>query len=204
MFSSPTRFASPEKQVYEETLKDELSAIKTILSDLNTPKKERGGDFGAPSPSGFPGQAPDHPLEYIGSTSPSSKLGGPNGANGAEDVGASNGGANGNGAGASDDPPRPHSYMEILEMLEKNQTPPGIRTDIDDKVKVPHQDPTASSSENPPPKPWQSGNGWTPPPVPMSRLTSPMPSEDAAAGQGQGSSSSSKGGQQGSSSSWAR
>eukprot|EP00212_Chloropicon_laureae_P005917 CAMPEP_0197494868 /NCGR_PEP_ID=MMETSP1311-20131121/32811_1 /TAXON_ID=464262 /ORGANISM="Genus nov. species nov., Strain RCC856" /LENGTH=100 /DNA_ID=CAMNT_0043040317 /DNA_START=1 /DNA_END=300 /DNA_ORIENTATION=- len=37
--------------------------------------------------------------------------------------------------GVKDEPPRPHSYMEILEMLEKNQTPPGIRTDIDDKVK---------------------------------------------------------------------
>ena len=35
------------------------------------------------------------------------------------------------------DPPHPQSYMEVLEMLEKGQTPPGIR-DIDDKPPDPN------------------------------------------------------------------
>ncbi|KAK2076383.1 hypothetical protein QBZ16_000908 [Prototheca wickerhamii] len=36
-------------------------------------------------------------------------------------------------------PAHPASYMEVLEMLEKGETPPGIRTDIDDKAPNPEQ-----------------------------------------------------------------
>ncbi|QDZ17720.1 peroxisomal membrane protein Pex14 [Chloropicon primus] len=132
------QFASPEKQVaYEETLKDELSAIKSILSDIQTPQ-----------------------ARYETPQSAATEEITPQIAGGAEAIGSSSGAAPGPRQGRldDDDPPRPHSYMEILELLEKNQTPPGIRTDIDDKVKVPNQDPTRSSAEAPP-KPWQRSGG---------------------------------------------
>ena len=189
------QFASPEKQVaYEETLKEELSAIKSILSDIQTPgqrgrRPEGGAEFTPESGLSVPAGMAE--TEAVGSTSPRDPK-----------------------PRLDDDPPRPHSYMEILELLEKNQTPPGIRTDIDDKVKVPNLDPTESAAEVPL-KPWQRGaaasaedsplslsadrkgkralrptgaspssaaaelgegsnSGWRPPPVPMSRLTSPI------------------------------
>ena len=48
----------------------------------------------------------------------------------------------------------PPSYMEVLEMLEKGQTPPGIRTDINDKPPNPKQPPNESRLK-PRPKPWE-------------------------------------------------
>lgn len=46
------------------------------------------------------------------------------------------------------------SYMEVLEMLEKGQTPPGIRTDINDKPPNPYQPPPEPKLK-PKPKPWE-------------------------------------------------
>ncbi|KAL4443228.1 hypothetical protein ABPG75_010965 [Micractinium tetrahymenae] len=53
-------------------------------------------------------------------------------------------------------PPHPASYMEVLEMLEKGQTPPGIRTDINDKPPNPNAAPPAARMK-PRPKPWERG-----------------------------------------------
>ncbi|PSC69773.1 Peroxisomal membrane PEX14 [Micractinium conductrix] len=53
-------------------------------------------------------------------------------------------------------PPHPASYMQVLEMLEKGQTPPGIRTDIDDKPPNPNASPPPSKMK-PRPKPWERG-----------------------------------------------
>eukprot|EP00204_Picochlorum_oklahomense_P002086 CAMPEP_0118799666 /NCGR_PEP_ID=MMETSP1161-20130426/1819_1 /TAXON_ID=249345 /ORGANISM="Picochlorum oklahomensis, Strain CCMP2329" /LENGTH=351 /DNA_ID=CAMNT_0006727403 /DNA_START=15 /DNA_END=1070 /DNA_ORIENTATION=- len=47
----------------------------------------------------------------------------------------------------------PVSYMEVLEMLEKGETPPGIRDDIDDKPPEPDMSPPVSKLK-PVPKPW--------------------------------------------------
>jgi len=46
------------------------------------------------------------------------------------------------------------SYMEVLEMLEKGQTPPGIRSDINDKPPNPNQPPPEPKLK-PKPKPWE-------------------------------------------------
>lgn len=51
-------------------------------------------------------------------------------------------------------PAHPASYMEVLEMLEKGETPPGIRTDIDDKAPNPEQ--AVPTPRMPVPrKPWE-------------------------------------------------
>ncbi|GAB4818706.1 hypothetical protein N2152v2_005752 [Parachlorella kessleri] len=55
---------------------------------------------------------------------------------------------------APSQPPHPPSYMEVLEMLEKGITPPGIRTDIDDKAPNPEQPPPQPRLK-PRPKPWE-------------------------------------------------
>ena len=53
-------------------------------------------------------------------------------------------------------PPRRHpaSYLEVLEMLERGETPPGIRDDINDVPPNPQQPPPASRMK-PPRKPWE-------------------------------------------------
>ena len=56
------------------------------------------------------------------------------------------------------EPPRPHSYMEVLEMLEQGKTPPGIRTDIDDKAPNPSLA-ASSSALSPRAKPWERAPG---------------------------------------------
>lgn len=48
----------------------------------------------------------------------------------------------------------PASYMEVLEMLERGETPPGIRDDINDKAPNPAAPPPPSRLA-PPPKPWE-------------------------------------------------
>ena len=56
-----------------------------------------------------------------------------------------------------DAPPHPPSYMQVLEMLEKGQTPPGIR-DIDDKPPDPDaRIPAATMSRRR--KPWEKSGG---------------------------------------------
>ena len=56
-----------------------------------------------------------------------------------------------------DAPPHPPSYMHVLEMLEKGQTPPGIR-DIDDKPPDPDaRIPAATMSRRR--KPWEKSDG---------------------------------------------
>eukprot|EP00241_Pyramimonas_parkeae_P017321 CAMPEP_0114283732 /NCGR_PEP_ID=MMETSP0059-20121206/4264_1 /TAXON_ID=36894 /ORGANISM="Pyramimonas parkeae, Strain CCMP726" /LENGTH=606 /DNA_ID=CAMNT_0001404491 /DNA_START=11 /DNA_END=1831 /DNA_ORIENTATION=+ len=50
-------------------------------------------------------------------------------------------------------PPHPRSYAEVLEMLEKGQTPPGIR-EIDDHPPNPSQE-LSGSRMQPRPKPWE-------------------------------------------------
>lgn len=49
----------------------------------------------------------------------------------------------------------PMSYMEVLEMLEKGETPPGIRDDINDKPPDPTMSPPISKLK-PVPKPWHN------------------------------------------------
>lgn len=56
------------------------------------------------------------------------------------------------------EPPRPHSYMEVLEMLEQGKTPPGIRTDINDKPPNPSLE-ASSSALSPRAKPWERAPG---------------------------------------------
>ncbi|EIE19534.1 hypothetical protein COCSUDRAFT_48772 [Coccomyxa subellipsoidea C-169] len=51
-------------------------------------------------------------------------------------------------------PPHPASYMEVLEMLEKGQTPPGIRDDIVDVPPNPSAPPPGARMK-PRPKPWE-------------------------------------------------
>uniref|UniRef100_A0A1D2AAM9 Peroxisomal membrane protein PEX14 n=1 Tax=Auxenochlorella protothecoides TaxID=3075 RepID=A0A1D2AAM9_AUXPR len=51
-------------------------------------------------------------------------------------------------------PAHPASYMEVLEMLEKGQKPPGIRTDINDKAPNPTQS-VPSPRLAPRRKPWE-------------------------------------------------
>jgi hypothetical protein len=48
----------------------------------------------------------------------------------------------------------PASYMEVLEMLERGETPPGIRDDINDKPPNPEQPPPPARMK-PLPKPWE-------------------------------------------------
>jgi hypothetical protein len=48
----------------------------------------------------------------------------------------------------------PASYMEVLEMLERGETPPGIRDDINDKPPNPEQPPPPARM-TPLPKPWE-------------------------------------------------
>lgn len=47
----------------------------------------------------------------------------------------------------------PVSYMEVLEMLDKGEKPPGIRDDINDKPPDPNVSPPISKLK-PVPKPW--------------------------------------------------
>ena len=59
---------------------------------------------------------------------------------------------------------KPAAFQEIMEMLARNETPPNVRDDIDDGVKVPGMLPTASSAERPS-KPWMlnaHANGTSP------------------------------------------
>jgi len=168
--STINQFASPGGKTYESALKDELSAIKSILSDIATsPQPGQGmGEFSSCETTPVSVVAKE---EGIGSSSrvDQNGLGSvhvPSQAHSEEETpsptasrhtGGHDGQAQGsNSKQETDVSPRPHSYMEILEMLEKNQTPPGIRTDIDDKVKVPNQNPTKSSVATPPAKPWVS------------------------------------------------
>ncbi|CAL8471170.1 g10712 [Coccomyxa elongata] len=51
-------------------------------------------------------------------------------------------------------PPHPASYMEVLEMLEKGQTPPNIREDINDVPPNPSAPPPGARMK-PRPKPWE-------------------------------------------------
>lgn len=59
-------------------------------------------------------------------------------------------------------PQHPVSYMEVLEMLERGQKPPGIRDDINDKAPNPQVSPPPARLK-PLPKPWKrdtsSANG---------------------------------------------
>ncbi len=59
-------------------------------------------------------------------------------------------------AAAPSVPPAAHpaSYMDVLEMLERGQTPPGIRADIDDDAPDPRAAPSGAR-RSPPPKPWE-------------------------------------------------
>eukprot|EP00890_Picochlorum_soloecismus_P006169 jgi/Picsp_1/6553/NSC_03896-R1_peroxin pex14 len=54
----------------------------------------------------------------------------------------------------SSNPQHPVSYMEVLEMLERGQTPPGIRDDINDKAPNPQVTPPPARLR-PLPKPWK-------------------------------------------------
>lgn len=54
----------------------------------------------------------------------------------------------------SDQPPHPKSYTDILQMLERGETPPNVRTDIVDKPPNPEQIPTNPKLQ-PRPKPWE-------------------------------------------------
>ncbi|KAG7667382.1 hypothetical protein Ndes2526B_g04100 [Nannochloris sp. 'desiccata'] len=71
----------------------------------------------------------------------------------------------------------PASYMEVLEMLERGETPPGIRDDINDKAPNPEQPPPQSLMK-PLPKPWeqrqqehQDGDGGAGPLVSQNLIT---------------------------------
>ncbi|KDD74251.1 hypothetical protein H632_c1456p0, partial [Helicosporidium sp. ATCC 50920] len=55
----------------------------------------------------------------------------------------------------ADRAPHPPSYMQVLEMLEKGETPPGIRSDIDDKAPDPEAAPPPAKLA-PRPKPWEA------------------------------------------------
>lgn len=48
--------------------------------------------------------------------------------------------------------------LQVLEMLEKGQTPPGIRTDIDDEPPNPSAPPPGARMQ-PRPKPWERADG---------------------------------------------
>ena len=74
-----------------------------------------------------------------------------NGLDGGEDISTPVGAGSGSGSGGGH---HPASYMEVLEMLERGETPPGIRDDIDDKPPNPEQPPPPSRMK-PPPKPWE-------------------------------------------------
>lgn len=51
-------------------------------------------------------------------------------------------------------PQQSPSYMEVLEMLEKGETPPNVRTDINDQPPNPTQ-PPPNTRIQPKPKPWE-------------------------------------------------
>lgn len=61
-------------------------------------------------------------------------------------------------SGTPSPPPHPASYMEVLEMLQRGETPPGIRTDIVDTPPDPSAQPPESRLK-PRPKPWEQRNG---------------------------------------------
>ena len=63
-------------------------------------------------------------------------------------------GDGGEGEDPSGEPPHPASYMEVLEMLKKGQTPPGIR-DIDDAPPDPNAELPAATLPRKP-KPWEA------------------------------------------------
>eukprot|EP00887_Chlorella_sp_A99_P001028 scaffold14.g1028.t1 len=62
------------------------------------------------------------------------------------------------GSGAPSPPPHPPSYMEVLDMLQRGQTPPGIRTDINDQPPDPEAPPPQPRMK-PRPKPWELKHG---------------------------------------------
>ena len=91
-------------------------------------------------------------------------------ARGAEPVGRwSAQGDSGVGGGAPPPPPPPPpapsvapppvSYTAVLAMLERGETPPGVRTDIVDTPPAGVALPPPAPSGPPPPKPWDSGSG---------------------------------------------
>jgi len=55
-------------------------------------------------------------------------------------------------------PPHPASYTEVLAMLERGETPPGVRTDIVDEPAGGARAPPPPTRA-PPPKPWRAGGG---------------------------------------------
>jgi hypothetical protein len=104
----------------------ELSEIKAMLSDyLKTPRS------GAATPPADAGATPGTHHSAAADPSPDPSPA-PSGATGRH----------------------PASYMEVLEMLERGETPPGIRDDINDKPPNPHQPPPPSRMA-PLPKPWE-------------------------------------------------
>lgn len=54
----------------------------------------------------------------------------------------------------ADAPPHPASYMNVLQMLERGETPPGIRSDINDSPPDPAQPPSEGRLQARP-KPWE-------------------------------------------------
>ena len=55
--------------------------------------------------------------------------------------------------------PPPVSYTAVLAMLERGETPPGVRTDIVDTPPTGVALPPPAPSGPPPPKPWDAGGG---------------------------------------------
>ena len=77
---------------------------------------------------------------------------------------------------SSDRPPHPQSYLDVLAMLERGETPPGIRSDVADQPPDPAQVPRGSTMHVRP-KPWlRPSDPGSDAPVPSS--TSPAEDED--------------------------
>ncbi|CAI5478537.1 unnamed protein product [Closterium sp. Yama58-4] len=88
-------------------------------------------------PSSAP--APSSASAALGAGSSSALTGGPS---------AGSAGAGSGGAGAANGPPHPKSFYEVMEMVKRGETPPGIK-DINDKPPNPEQPPSDSRLARP-------------------------------------------------------
>ncbi|KAK9826884.1 hypothetical protein WJX81_004333 [Elliptochloris bilobata] len=134
--------AAPKQAAAElREAKDEIRALKDAVAKLAAP---------APAPA---------PVLAASASRP-------NGLPPAADGAAASAGMGGvPGAGPPlGEPPHPASYMEVLEMLENGETPPGIRADINDTPPDPAAPPPPARLALRP-KPWERAASAGPPPV---------------------------------------
>ncbi|KAK9837860.1 hypothetical protein WJX74_006450 [Apatococcus lobatus] len=147
-----------------KALQEELRQLKAMVADSSHRPRQPPDSHAVQGGHGASRAGAQHKWgsSYGEQESPSSFNGDPGHASSNGGVGDARPGAPAVGAmpasTPSTPPPHPASYMEVLDMLERGETPPNVRKDINDKPPNPNLAPPAAKLK-PRPKPWEIANG---------------------------------------------